>query len=85
MKPVAFALLVIEIKETIIISLFFKSPNWTPNTPTTEYVSPNGILVWSTDILVDDGEDYSIANQIKAFEYKHLFTRGSTDSSFNFI
>lgn len=78
MKPVAFALLTIEVKEEITITLWFKSSMW--EDPDND-LCKNGMCIWSSEKL----EQEELITQIKTFEWEHLFQTGVWDSEFNFL
>lgn len=82
MKPVAFALLTIEVKEDILITLWFKASN----TSVTNDLVKNGMSIWDSEKLKwKNCKHGGLAPQIKEFEWKHLFRTGNWDSEFNFL
>ena len=85
MKPVAFAVLTIEVKEEIRISLWFKSNTWEEGDPDTDYCK-NGMCIWSSEVLKWKNSHHgALAEQIKEFEREHLFSTGDWNSEFNFL
>lgn len=75
MKPVAFALLTIEVKEEITITLWFKSRTWEEGDPDND-MCINGMCIWASSRLRWKGSRHGeLAIQIKEFEREHYLVQ----------